>query len=180
LKLLSFFQRVSKKNQLIYSSHSMFMIDPDHVDNVRTVYLKPSDADNPKSRAYTHVSEGTEPEGDAETLLPMQAAGAYQLAQTLFLGKRTLIVEGISDYWLMKTLSNYLMDHHLGGELHKDTVILWAGGTSRVLPLASVMSVGEQVGPNRLAILLDSDKEGQDKAKRLVDILVHGQDSVML
>jgi hypothetical protein len=72
-KLLAFFQRIAAKNQIIYSSHSMFMVDPDHVDNVRTVYLRPQE-NNPKSRAYTHVSEGTEPEGDRDTLLPMQAA----------------------------------------------------------------------------------------------------------
>jgi hypothetical protein len=117
-KLLAFFQRIAAKNQIIYSSHSMFMVDPDHVDNVRTVYLLPQDADNPKSHAYTHVSEGVEPEGDRETLLPMQAAGAYRLAQTVFLGKRTLIVEGISDYWLFNALSQHLQEHG-GGDCMK-------------------------------------------------------------
>jgi hypothetical protein len=178
-KLLAFFQRISVKNQIIYSSHSMFMVDPDHVDNVRTVYLLPKDANNPKSRAYTHVSAGTEPEGDRDTLLPMQAAGAYRLAQTVFLGKRTLIVEGISDYWLFKALSHYLQEHGEGG-LHDDTLVLWAGGTSHMLPLASVMAAREQMGPNRMAVLLDSDRAGLDKAKKLVEMMAHGQDSVML
>jgi AAA domain, putative AbiEii toxin, Type IV TA system/AAA ATPase domain len=178
-KLLAFFQRISTKNQIIYSSHSMFMVDPDHVDNVRTVYLLPKDVTNPKSRAYTHVSEGSEPEGDRDTLLPMQAAGAYRLAQTVFLGKRTLIVEGISDYWLLKALSSYLQEHG-GGGLHKDTVVLWAGGTSHMLPLASVMAAREQMGPNRMAVLLDSDRPGLEKAKKLVEIMAHGQDSVIL
>lgn len=178
-KLLAFFQRISGKNQIIYSSHSMFMVDPDHVDNVRTVYLLPKDAANSKSRAYTHVSEGTEPEGDRDTLLPMQAAGAYRLAQTVFLGKRTLIVEGISDYWLLKALSSYLQQRD-GGGLHEDTVVLWAGGTSHILPLASVMAAREQMGPNRMAVLLDSDRAGLDKARKLVETMAHGQDSVML
>jgi len=178
-KLLSFFQRIAGKNQIIYSSHSMFMVDPEHVDNVRTVYLLAKDADNPKSRAYTRVSEGTEPEGDRDTLLPMQAAGAYRLAQTVFLGKRTLIVEGISDYWLLKALSNYVQEHG-GGGLHEDTLVLWAGGTSHMLPLASIMSAREQMGPNRMAVLLDSDRAGLDKARKLVEMMVHGQDSVML
>lgn len=178
-KLLAFFQRISTKNQIIYSSHSMFMVDPDHVDNVRTVYLLPKDAANPKSRAYTHVSEGTEPEGDRDTLLPMQAAGAYRLAQTVFLGKRTLIVEGISDYWLLNSLSHYLHENG-GGGLHEDTLVLWAGGTSHMLPLASIMAAREQMGPNRLAVLLDADRAGLDKAKKLVEIMAHGQDSAML
>lgn len=179
LKLLAFFQKIAAKNQLLYSSHSMFMVDPDHVDNIRTVYLKLKDPENAKSRAYTKVSEGAEPEGDSETLLPMQGAGAYLLAQTIFLGKRTLIVEGISDYWLLKVLSNYLKEKENGG-LHEDTVILWAGGTSQMFPLACVISSCEQVGPNRMAVLLDSDKPGLDKGKKLIEVLAHGQDSVLL
>jgi hypothetical protein len=49
-----------------------------------------------------------------------------------------------------------------------------------MLPLASVISSGEQLGPNRMAVLLDSDRAGVDKAKKLIDMLVHGHDSVML
>ena len=178
-KLLAFFQRISGENQIIYSSHSMFMVDPDHVDNVRTVYLQPKEPNNPKSRAYTHVSAGVEPEGDRDTLLPMQAAGAYRLAQTVFLGKRTLIVEGISDYWLLRALSHHLQQS-AGDGLHDDTLVLWAGGTSHILPLASVMAAREQMGPNRMAVLLDSDRPGLDKAKKLVEMMAHGQYSVML
>lgn len=179
LKLLSFFQKISGKNQLIYSSHSMFMVDHNYYDNVRTVYLKPKHPEQPKSRAYTRVSAGSEPEGDAETLLPLQGAGAYLLAQTIFLGKRTLIVEGISDYWTINVLSNYVSENG-GGGLNEDTVVIWAGGTSNMMPLASVMSSGEQMGPNRMAVLVDSDKAGLEKAKRLIELLAHGQDSVLL
>ena len=49
-----------------------------------------------------------------------------------------------------------------------------------MLPLASVMAAREQMGPNRMAVLLDSDRAGLDKAKKLVEMMAHGQDSVML
>jgi hypothetical protein len=88
-------------------------------------------------------------------------------------------VEGISDYWLLKALSSYLHQHG-GGGLHEDTLVLWAGGTSHILPLASVMAAREQMGPNRLAVLLDSDRAGLDKARKLVEMMAHGQDSVLL
>jgi hypothetical protein len=179
LKLLAFFQKIAKKNQLVYSSHSPFMIDPDHVDNVRTVYLDPLEKENPKSRAYTRISATSEPEGDRETLLPLQAAGAYQLAQTIFLGKRTLIVEGITDYWLLRTLS-HASRAKAGVSLHDDTVIVWAGGTAHLLPLASVMASREQMGPNRMAVLLDSDSAGRNKAKELVGMLLPGENSVLM
>lgn len=170
LKLLAFFRRVAKDNQVIYSSHSPFMVDPDRPDNVRTVYLRPNNPDDPKSRAYTRVSGGTEPEGDRETLLPMQAAGAYQLAQTIFLGKRTLIVEGISDYWLLRTLSGWQREKG-ARSLNEDTVLVWAGGMTYLMPLASIMASREQMGPNRMAVLLDSDQAVPNKAKDLVRLL---------
>ena len=109
----------------------------------------------------------------------MQAAGAYLLAQTVFLGKRTLIVEGVSDYQLLKTLSGWARDHG-GGGLHGDTVIVWSGGTSHLMPLASIMAAREQMGPNRLAVLLDSDQAGLDKANKLLKIFVEGSDNVLL
>jgi len=170
LKLLAFFQRVARDNQIIYSSHSPFMVDPDRPGNVRTVSLRPKDPRDPRSRTYTRVSGITGPEGDRETLLPMQAAGAYQLAQTIFLGKRTLIVEGISDYWLLRYLSGWQREKG-GRHLDDDTVLVWAGPTTFMMPLASVMVSREQMGPNRMAVLLDSDKAGKDKAKDLITLL---------
>ncbi len=170
LKLLAFFQRVAKDNQIIYSSHSPFMVDPTRPDNVRTVYLRAKDPHDPRSRAYTRVSGTTEPEGDRETLLPMQAAGAYQLAQTISLGKRTLIIEGISDYWLLSFLSGWQREKG-GRHLNDETVLVWAGGMTFMMPLASVMVPREQMGPNRMAMLLDSDAWGKSKAKDLIKVL---------
>jgi hypothetical protein len=42
------------------------------------------------------------------------------------------------------------------------------------------MAAREQIGPNRMAVLLDSDRPGLDKARKIVEIMAHGQDSVML
>jgi hypothetical protein len=42
------------------------------------------------------------------------------------------------------------------------------------------MAAREQMGPNRMAVLLDSDRPGLEKAKKLVEVMAHGQDSVIL
>ena len=41
-------------------------------------------------------------------VFPLQAALGYSIAQTLFLGKKCVIVEGITDYWIMKTLDGVI------------------------------------------------------------------------
>lgn len=84
----------------------------------------------------------------------------------------------------MISFSAYLkrtyVDKNGGGGLNADTMVLWAGGTSHILPLATIMSAREQVGPNRMAVLLDSDRAGLDKARKLIEMMAHGQDSVLL
>jgi hypothetical protein len=174
-RLLSFFQTVSKKNQIIYSTHSPFMVDGDHFDNVRTVYLKP----DPNS-GYTHttVSPSTEPEGDHDTILPLQAALGYSLAQTLFLGKKVVIVEGVTDYWVLKALSTELMKRRRQ-YLPDDMAVLFAGGTARVLPLVSLFLQPDQKA-QRLVVLLDADKAGLDKAAKLKRDLLRQDRSVAL
>jgi predicted ATPase len=170
-RLLSFFQRVSEKNQVIYTTHSPFMVDPDHIDNVRTVFLK---KDDKSGYMHTRVSATTEPEGDHDTVLPLQAALGYDIAQTLFLGKKTLIVEGITDYWILKTLSAELAQAKRAA-LPEDVVVLFAGGTSRMLPLVSLFMQPDD-RERRLVVLLDADKAGIDKAANLKrELLKHDQ-----
>jgi predicted ATP-dependent endonuclease of OLD family len=160
-KLIQLFERISETNQLIYSTHLPFLVDGNHLDRVRTVYLTGPD---PKK---TIVSNELRPTGDRDTLFPLQAALGYSIAQTLFLGKRSLIVEGITDYWIIKALDNCLSQN--GERLHDDTVLIPMGGTSRLMPLASIMLASTGVSDSRLAVLLDSDKEGRDAAKRFED-----------
>ena len=51
-----------------------------------------------------------DPTGDARTLFPLQAALGYDLAQSLFVGSSNLIVEGVTDYWIISSVSDYLHD----------------------------------------------------------------------
>lgn len=174
-KLLSFFQRISEKNQVIYSSHSPFMVDPTHLDNVRTVFLKRGSKGD---RMYTHVSLGTEPEGDKDTLLPLQAALGYEICQTLFIGKRVLIVEGISDYCIIQGLKLVFAE---SGKvlLPDDIVVLFAGGTTHMVPLVSLFAQPDAVD-RQLVVLLDGDKTGVDKAGQLRRDLLPGGKTVAL
>ena len=63
--------------------------------------------------------------------------------------------------------------------LHEDTILIPAGGTSRLMPLASIMIASTGVGERQLMVLLDSDREGHQAASRMND-LFHGQSSVLM
>ena len=101
-KLIELFERISETNQLIYSTHLPFLVDGNHFERVRTVHLA-----GPEPQK-TVISNDVRPTGDRDTLFPLQAALGYSIAQTLFLGKRSVIVEGITDYWIIKALDTCL------------------------------------------------------------------------
>ena len=163
-KLIDLFERISKDNQLIYSTHLPFLVDGNHLERVRTVHLA-----GPEPQK-TVVSNDVRPTGDRDTLFPIQAAVGYSIAQTLFLGKRSVIVEGITDYWLIKALNDCLPTLDGGFALHEETILIPAGGTSRLMPLASIMLASTGVGEGHLMVLLDSDKEGKQAATRMNDV----------
>src|SRR5439155_24329953 len=101
-----------------YTTHSPFMIDVDHLERTRTV----TDA----ADGTTKVSEDVWPK-DEDALFPLQAALGYQLAQSLFVSKRQVIVEGISDLWILKSL-DHAMEATGRTRLRRDIVIVPSAG----------------------------------------------------
>lgn len=173
-KLIRLFDRISETNQLIYTTHLPFLVDGDHLERVRTVHLAGPDPQK------TVVSNDVRPTGDRDTLFPLQAALGYSIAQTLFLGKRSVIVEGITDYWLIKALDAALPTLGVQTRLHPDTVVIPTGGTSRLMPLASIMLATTGVGERKLLVLLDSDAEGAQAAQRVKRELLADDESRVL
>ncbi len=158
--LIGLFERISGTNQLIYTTHLPFLVDGNHLERVRTTYLEGDRLEK------AVVSSNTRLAGDRDTLFPLQAAIGYSMAQTLFLGKRSLIVEGITDYWIAKALTGCLAALGKGPTLQEDTVIIPSGGISRMMPLASIMFGASGVGGRQMLVLLDSDSTGIQAAKR--------------
>jgi predicted ATP-dependent endonuclease of OLD family len=161
-KVIRFLEKLSKQNQTLYTTHSPFMVDVDHLERARAVYERED--------GTTEVSEDVWPR-DRDSLFPLQAALGYQLAQGLFLGKRQLIVEGLTDLWLLKAFDQALGARHRA-RLQPDLVIVPAAGVTKLLPLASML-VGHDV---EVAALLDGDEPSRREGKKLVEKLLAGQD----
>lgn len=76
--LLRFLSDLADNYQIIYTTHSPFMIETEHLNQVRTV-LEKDDG--------THISECLQ-EKDPNTLFPLQAALGYTIAQNLFVSEK--------------------------------------------------------------------------------------------
>ena len=136
-------------NQIIYTTHSPFMVPTHRLDAVRTVSIAED--------AGTTVSN--DPSGDSKTLFPLQAALGYDLAQSLFVGPNNLVVEGVTDYWALSSISEHLASNG-GGSLRDDITITPAGGAQKIPYMVALLS-SEQL--NVLALL---DHENDAEATR--------------
>jgi len=155
-KLIHFFEKLSQQNQLFYTTHSPFMIDGAHLERARAVYETPEG---------TKVSADVWPR-DKDTLFPLQAALGYSVCQTLFVARRQVLVEGLTDYMLLSVLNERLKADGKPA-LEDDIVLLPMGGTTNLAPLGSLL-IGHDV---EVAILLDSDKAGESAIKKLRNVI---------
>ncbi|MCK0113638.1 AAA family ATPase [Ornithinimicrobium sp. F0845] len=157
-KIIEFLRKITDENQVIYSTHSPFMVDGEHLEEIRPVY-------EDKITGSTKVSDDVWPK-DKDALFPLQAALGYQLAQSLFISRHQVLVEGITDFWIIKALDAALIAN---GRTALDPRVILApgGGAGRVVPLASML-VGHEV---EVAALLDGDEPGRKEGKKLERVL---------
>jgi hypothetical protein len=160
-RLVTFFERISDGNQIIYTTHLPFMIDGDHFERVRTVHL----AGTPPQKAI--VSDDLRTQVDRDTLFPLQAALGHSIARSLFVARWTLIVEGLADFWLLRALHSCLLALKDEDALHRGIAILPAGGMALIAPLGSIILASSGGVDGRLLVLLNGDNEGREASRRL-------------
>ena len=152
-KTVEFLNNLSDKNQLLYTTHSPFMIDGEHLEDTRIVY------ENKKQK--TKVTSDIWP-NDAEAVFPLQAGLGYTIAQTLFYAKRNLVVEGITDYLILKSMKELLSRKGLK-KLDETIAIVPAGGAKNMVLLSSLF-ISQGI---KIFALLDGDDIGQTHKTQL-------------
>lgn len=152
-------EKLAPEYQVIYTTHSPFMIDSLKLNEVRTVY----DTQNPKVGSV--VSDAVE-EKDSDTLFPLQAALGYTIAQNLYVSPNNLLVEGISDLVYLNHFSSALKA--LGREgLSDDVTIVPVGGADKIATFISLMRGNEL----STVCLLDTftDQSAETRLKKMVE-----------
>lgn len=146
-------ERLSKRCQVIYTTHSPFMIQPDRLERTRLI----EDKGIEKGSVVTADVLTT----DRDTLFPLQSALGYDIAQHLFIAKDNLVLEGPSDFIYLDTISQHLKSLGRTG-LHERWSMMPIGGAD-VIP-AFVALLGNHLD---VTVLVDSRKEGHQKLTSL-------------
>jgi hypothetical protein len=94
-------EQLAPRHQVVYTTHSPFMIDPEALHHVRTV--EDLDGEGTKVRPPDGVSH-------RDTLAPLQAALAWKLTGQLGIGPDTLLVPGPADLLYLEVMSAYLRE----------------------------------------------------------------------
>ncbi|MXY43541.1 MAG: AAA family ATPase [Dehalococcoidia bacterium] len=150
--------RLAKSNQLLYTTHSPFMVGPDELDLVRVVEMT-----DRKVGTKVHTTLAA---GDSASLLPLQEALGYDLAQSLFSQQRNLVLEGLTDYWYLEATAA-LLKATGETELSDKISLVPANAAGKVVYFATILHANKL----KVAALLDSDAAGDAAAQ--VETLLH-------
>lgn len=150
--------RLAEKNQTIYTTHSPFLVGPDELDIVRVVEMN--------NRTYGTKIHRTISSSDPASLLPLQEALGYDLAQSLFAQQRNLILEGMTDYWYIEATAQLLRSSDIES-INDKIALVFANSAGKVVYYATILYAHHL----KVAALLDSDAAGNQAAQQ--DSLVH-------
>ncbi|MFE2470257.1 AAA family ATPase [Streptomyces mirabilis] len=146
-------ERLAPVAQVIYTTHSPFMVETARLDRVRIVEDRGPDTGAVVTDEVLSVTD--------DSLFPLQAALGYDIAQNLFVGADNLLVEGTSDYTYLTLISDFLKEKdrtHLDDRWR----ILPAGGATNIPAFVAL------IGSNLQAtVLIDSTPAAVAKLKNL-------------
>jgi AAA ATPase domain len=146
-------ERLAPKYQVIYTTHSPFMVEPTKLDRVRTV----EDSAEYGTRVRKDLLTTSR-----ETIFPLQAALGYELVRRLVEGD-TLLVAGPADYLYLEVMSEHL------GQLERASLderwtIVPVGGLHNLVPFMALLHV-----PLNIAVIVGSSGGGLERIQGMVD-----------
>lgn len=165
--LSDFFANLSLTNQLIYTTHSPFLVDPNHLDRVKAVYVD----DDGTTAVSANLRAGEKNSAQTNSIYPVHAALGLSVSDTLLQGCQAIVVEGTSDQHYLSAIKNYLISKGLI-KPKREILFVPAGGVKGVNAVVSLITAKDEGLPY---IILDSDSSGQGMQKQLSSNLYSGE-----
>jgi predicted ATP-dependent endonuclease of OLD family len=162
--VLKVLEEVSKEAQVIFSTHSPYLIDSERLDRIRLI-LKDEDG----TKIENKIHKGA----DKETLTPIITTIGLDLSQEFSIaGKKNVVLEGISDYYYFQALKDFLPKTTKG----IDANFIPCCGASKIPQIISLL-IGWDL---EFVSALDNDTEGKKIAKELKEKLQIDEEKVIL
>lgn len=145
--------------QVIYVTHSPFLIDKNHAERIRVLQKGNED-------------EGTRVVKDAAKnhYEPLRSSIGSYVGETTFIGNCNLMVEGLSDQILIAGATTYLRANKASNleTLNLNQITIVPSGSASHIPYLVYLARGRDVEQPAIIVLLDSDKSGNDARNQLL------------
>lgn len=151
------FESTAQTAQLIYTTHSPFLINRNFPRRIRVVTKE-------------EAEEGTQyvGRGASRRYEPVRSALGIDCAQTLFMGSTNLVLEGLTDQFLINEMIRVLVrPDRLDRVIDLNAVVVVsADGVNNVEKVLSASQWGDEPIP-ATTVLLDGDDAGKDVSKSI-------------
>lgn len=170
--LSAFFDGLTNTNQIIYTTHSPFLVDPDRLDRVRKVYV----AEDGSTESSPNLRQAGADPAQAGAAYAVYSALNLNVAESLLLGCLPVVVEGASDQHYLTMIKALLIG---GGKIRprRELVFPPAGGTKTLRITAGILTGRDEALP---VVLLDGDQMGTRMAAELTSGLYKGEEKKVL
>ncbi|MEU0596588.1 AAA family ATPase [Streptomyces ardesiacus] len=157
-------EMLAEDNQILYTTHSPFMVGPEELHRVRLVEMIDRTTG---TRIHTQLVSD-----DPRSVFPLQTALGYDLAQSMFSQRRNLVTEGLTDMWFLEGLAGAMREAGLT-TMRDNIAIVPAGSSSKVIYYCTLLHSQKL----KVSALLDSDAAGEKAATQddLVRLLKNNQ-----
>lgn len=152
-------------NQIVYTTHSPFMIPVQALDALRTVNISEDEG--------TTVTNN--PTGDGRTLAPIRAALGYFYADSLFIGPNNLVVEGVTDWWILEAVSRHFVSAGKLG-LPPSLAVCPVDGAPKVPNMVSMLTAQKL----NVLVLLDDEKQARAIRNEIITSKLIREESITL
>lgn len=153
---LAAMEELPDKFQFMYATHSPFMIDKAYPERIRIIEDRGDDLGT-KVTTNFETAEGI-------ALEPVRNALGIGLGDLPYISKKKILLEGISDYYIITGVANYLKDY-LGKERlgMEDVTFTPVGGADKII------MPGKWIASEDLLyiLLLDNDMKGRNIKERI-------------
>ena len=157
--LSAFFGSLSRTNQILYTSHSPFLVDPDRLECARKVYV--ANDGSTKATSDLRHSEGRDEQAGAA--YAVHSALNLSVGESILVGCRPVLVEGASDQHYLTAMKSLLV---ASGRIKpsRELVFVPSGGAKNIRVIASIVAGRDGSPPT---VFLDSDGPGRNTANVL-------------
>jgi len=150
--LSAFFENLSSTNQILYTTHSPFLVDADMLDRARKVYV----SEDGSTKATSDLRRGSEDPRKSGATYAIYSALNMNVAESMLIGCHPVIVEGPSDQHYLTAIKTILI---ASGKIKPPREIIFppAHGARNAQVIATILSGRDDVLP---VMLLDGDAVG--------------------